>query len=143
MLKLANSIASSSYNREGQFQAITSSYAYKEVNEFLVYLLVFPLSVGITLFTGVTTTPATRSSNVKQLNGHAHLAINLKKHQATNTNKGITVEVAEEEEPKEGVWVILLRLGTNTRMGQGRWTAKSSKLMLDLLKNTESNAEET
>nr|GEV78484.1 hypothetical protein [Tanacetum cinerariifolium] len=64
------------YNREGKFLAVASSYAYKEANELLVYLLVLPLLIGITLFTGVTTTPATISSNDKQpnLNGYAHLA---------------------------------------------------------------------
>ena len=48
MPKLDNSIASLSYNREGQFLAIASSYTYQEANELLVYLLMFPLSVGIT-----------------------------------------------------------------------------------------------
>ncbi|GKD66018.1 RNA polymerase II [Tanacetum coccineum] len=55
MSKLEKSIASLSYNREGQFQAIASSYTYQEANELVVYLPAFP-SVGITLFTGVTTT---------------------------------------------------------------------------------------
>ncbi|GJU87186.1 putative reverse transcriptase domain-containing protein [Tanacetum coccineum] len=47
--------------------AIASSYAYKEANELLVSLNVFPLSVGITLFTDGTTTPATTSSTFKEM----------------------------------------------------------------------------